>query len=280
MGVVVSGPTKPELRVEVASGGRLRVVQGESVVLLGKREPQARGFRVAAGPDGLRSPLPPIRVADAVRLAEGDPASRSSRWAYRFLEQLDRADSGPLHRGSWLIRPVTLLNAVDHRYDSTRSTTLLDASLWHLTGDSRINWFTSSDNPVISLRRPSPPDARRVKSHRKLVRDGIAPPPLLLFVSGLQASVVIDGHDRISAALAEGGSLECLELAAGLQRDPDLTWLDDDIELLGRLAAHDPPNTDATTAVARRIREHTSQARAQVRTRAWVSDTPTFPWPW
>jgi hypothetical protein len=43
-----------------------------------------------------------------------------------------------------------------------------------------------------------------VKSWRKRARDGTLPPALLLYVDILEKWLVLDGHDRVHAALLEG----------------------------------------------------------------------------
>src|SRR5439155_23920610 len=50
---------------------------------------------------------------------------------------------------------------------------------------------------VLPLRRLSPVDADRVKAYRRHLHEGILPPALLWWVSGLNTLLVIDGHDRI-----------------------------------------------------------------------------------
>ena len=57
---------------------------------------------------------------------------------------------------------------------------------------------------VMPLRAPSSEEDGRVKSWRKRARDGTLPPALLLFVDLLGKWLVMDGHDRIHAALLEG----------------------------------------------------------------------------
>ena len=56
---------------------------------------------------------------------------------------------------------------------------------------------------VLPLRDPSPEDSGRIKSWRKHARDGTLPPVLLWWVGALDAHVVLDGHDRLSAAALE-----------------------------------------------------------------------------
>ncbi|UQA92281.1 hypothetical protein [Streptomyces halobius] len=63
------------------------------------------------------------------------------------------------------------------------------------------------------MRPLSAPDAPRVKAHRRQHHEGILPPALLWWVGGLDSLVLLDGHDRLAAALAEGGRPAALALA-------------------------------------------------------------------
>ena len=65
---------------------------------------------------------------------------------------------------------------------------------------------------ILPLRRLSPPDAPRVKAYRKHARDGTLAPVLLWWVTFLDGWLILDGHDRAVAALAEGAPPECVEL--------------------------------------------------------------------
>ncbi|MFF5517656.1 hypothetical protein [Streptomyces coeruleorubidus] len=62
------------------------------------------------------------------------------------------------------------------------------------------------------LRPLSPPDAPRVKAYRRRAREGTLAPVLLWFVSPLDVRLILDGHDRAVAALAEGSDPECVIL--------------------------------------------------------------------
>lgn len=55
-----------------------------------------------------------------------------------------------------------------------------------------------------------------MKAYRRQYREGVLPPVLLWWVSGFNSPVVLDGHDRLTAALAEGGRPELLVLTRAM----------------------------------------------------------------
>jgi hypothetical protein len=70
--------------------------------------------------------------------------------------------------------------------------------------DGYLDWFTGSGSwGVVPLNRLPEFDDGRVKSYRKQLRDGILPPVVLWWISGLDSYVLLDGHYRLVAALAE-----------------------------------------------------------------------------
>jgi hypothetical protein len=66
---------------------------------------------------------------------------------------------------------------------------------------------------VLPLRPLSAPDSSRVKALRKHARAGTLAPVLMWWVTFLDGWLLLDGHDRAVAALAEGVPPAGVELA-------------------------------------------------------------------
>ena len=220
VGLTVTGRPVPGLRMLVAAGRRMLLRQGTRDVLLARVDRDHYGVHVQVLP-GWRSPVPPVTVADARRL--GDDAVR---WAHWFADRL----VDPLHDGDWVLSqrdlPPYVLGA-----DLVREPV------------SYLDWFGDGWQGAVPLRPLSDVDSARVKAYRKL---GPGLPPVLLWAqSGLDGYLVLDGHDRLVAALADGttprtlvlsreparsvawplpgGATEWDRVAAAAGFDPDLT---------------------------------------------------------
>ncbi|MET9364778.1 hypothetical protein ABZX93_28230 [Streptomyces sp. NPDC006632] len=201
----LDGPEVAPLRVETAAGGRLLVRQGAEPVLFAVQRASRRGLHYARTGRYV-SPVPPLRAARARSFATSRPCS--ARWSHHFGAALRASPNGPLHQGDW-----RLLGSLPRWFADANWPKLLahDPDRGHLT------WFGYGDpvedaRDLLPLRRLSPPDAPRVKAFRRLYREGVLPPVLLWWISGLNSPVVLDGHDRLTAALAEGGRPELLVL--------------------------------------------------------------------
>ncbi|QKW10904.1 hypothetical protein HUT18_15070 [Streptomyces sp. NA04227] len=143
---------------------------------------------------GACSPLPPLFSA----------ASRAGTdWPHHYALRLDETGHGPLYRGRWRLRSPAAFAPYIWSDDLVRDWP--DASLELLCGGG---W-----QGVLPLRPFPAPDAPRVKAYRKQAREGSLAPVLLWWVSFLDGWLLLDGHDRAAAALAEGMQPSCVELA-------------------------------------------------------------------
>ncbi|MBQ0889886.1 hypothetical protein KBZ94_34010 [Streptomyces sp. RM72] len=144
---------------------------------------------------GHRSPLPPLRAA-TMRTPAADWRHRCARW-------LEDSPHGPLHDGRWSLTARASFAPGIWNEDFVRDwpdtvLELLCGGGWH---------------GVLPLRPLSRPDAPRVKAYRKHAREGTLAPVLLWWVPFLDGWLVLDGHDRAVAALAEGAKPACVVLA-------------------------------------------------------------------
>ncbi|MFF0473171.1 hypothetical protein [Streptomyces sp. NPDC004284] len=266
----VEEPVKPGLRMECADGRRLVLLQGEAPVLFAR--PRATHYGVHYARTGrYASPLAPLRAERARSFAEfAAPGTEewTARWAARAETELRASDSGPLHAGEWLLAPDVHRWFVDGNWPKLLSH---DPDRGHLT------WFGYGDpvedaRDLLPLRALSPVEAPRVRAYRRQYREGVLPPVFAWWISGLDSPVVLDGHDRLTAALAEGGRPEVLLLS----RAPDAAWVAlcaerPVIEYEKRVAALDGPLgpvriANESRGLASRLREI---AHSPDLTRAW-----------
>src|SRR4051812_41356545 len=82
-----------------------------------------------------------------------------------------------------------------------------------------VAWDFGDALEPLAMRPMSGPDDARVKAWRRASREGHMPPALLMWISGLDRYIVLDGHDRIAAALAEGTRPSVLVLCHMQERE-------------------------------------------------------------
>jgi hypothetical protein len=86
--------------------------------------------------------------------------------------------------------------------------------------DGYIDWFVHSWSWEVLPMRPLPEaDSGRVTAYRKQARAGILPPLLLWWVSGFDCHLLLDGHARLAAAIAEDVEPPVLVLRRTVPRD-------------------------------------------------------------
>ncbi|MEV0091120.1 hypothetical protein [Streptomyces sp. NPDC050738] len=215
----VAEPAVPPLRMETADGRRMVLRQGADPVLFAVQRVTHRGVHYART-GRYTSPLPQLRAVRARTLREAcpDDSAWSARWAQHFAGRLDASVNGPLHEGDWRLVQGMPKWAVDRHWPKLLD---FDPDRGHLT------WFGYGDpdedaRDVLPLRALSDPDSARVKAFRRQYREGVLPPVLLWWLSGLNSLVVLDGHNRLVAALAEGGRPSVVILA----RAPSDAWVE------------------------------------------------------
>jgi hypothetical protein len=76
----------------------------------------------------------------------------------------------------------------------------------------RVTCYLNGVDAVIPTRPFSPSSAARVKMWRKYAKQGELPPVLAWYVSGLDSYIILDGHDRLHAALIEAVEFPVLVL--------------------------------------------------------------------
>lgn len=262
----LDAPAVPGLRVLVTEGRRWVLQQEDRSVLLGRAHPRFQGCDVARGETYI-SPLPPLRADDARRRA-ALPSGGLPSWASTFWQKLV-SGAGPLHEGRWVLEPAPyrLLGQAS----PPQPVVMADIG----RQGTYLAWWGPA--PLVPLRQLSRPDGDRVKAYRRLVRESALPPVLTWWVGPLAGYVVLDGHDRLAAAIAEGAEPTFLELSLRMDVDgPLLQLVTDDYEKRSLLVEEEIArgSAGAEAALGGLWQEYATAvgrlARGTGRTRGWL----------
>ncbi|WP_051027623.1 hypothetical protein [Nocardia higoensis] len=192
-----TGPLRrPPLHMEVAGTDRMLLRQQGLAILLGRIDATRTGVELFRR-TGFRAPLPPLPPAP-----QSGPAA-DAQWLSCFADMLARADNSPLHPGRWLL---------EYRERLTPGT--WEEELLRDWPGGYLDWRRGC-TAVIPLRPLTEPDAPWMPALRERARTGDLAPVLLWEVSGFDGWVILDGHDRAVAALAEGREPASIVLARG-----------------------------------------------------------------
>ncbi|WP_406859169.1 hypothetical protein ABZO31_02395 [Streptomyces sp. HUAS MG47] len=255
-----------------SAGQRLMVSQLSRPVLLAVVDERLQGVDFWRT-DEYRSFVPPLR-ADVGRALAGSP----ERWAHRFAQYLIDSSGSPMHEGRWLLScesPLRRWRHADDPHAEYWSSMLVEGH-----PDGYLDWFMHSHSWEVLPLRPMPAaEDSRVKAYRKQAREGTLPPVLLWWVSGLDCHLILDGHARLAAAIAESVEPPLLQLHRTVPRDDLAARIDEAVgfyeDELARLAelraVHGPTVPDgAATAGPQLVRLlHDLDAAEQ----------PTWAWP-
>ncbi|MCX4984198.1 hypothetical protein [Streptomyces sp. NBC_00572] len=195
-----------------SAGQRLLLSQQSRPVLLADVDEQLDGVDFWRT-DAYRSFVPPLR-AETGRALAGSP----ERWAHRIAQYLVDSPESPLHDGRWLLSresPILRWGRAGTSPAAYWSSMLVEGH-----PDGYIDWFHHSVGWEVFPLRPMPAaDDSRVKAYRKQAREGTLPPVLLWWVSGLDCHLILDGHARLAAAIAESVEPPLLQLQRTVPRD-------------------------------------------------------------
>ncbi|WP_432187205.1 hypothetical protein [Streptomyces sp. Tue6028] len=255
----------------LSAGPRLLISQQSHPVLLADVDEHFQGVDFWRT-DAYRSCIPPLR-ADVARALAGSP----ERWAHRFAEYLIGSSGSPLHEGRWLLSaqsPLRRRHGTDASHAEYWSSMLVEGH-----PDGCIDWFVHSSSwEVLPLRQMPEPGDSRVKAYRKQAREGTLPPVLLWWVSGLDCHLVLDGHARLAAAIAESVEPALLHLHRSAPRNDLAARIDDAVGFYERelarfaelRAVHGPAVPDGAAIAGPQLvrRLHELDAAAQL-TWAW-----------
>jgi hypothetical protein len=259
----------------------MRIVQGERVLLWARVWDDFYGIDVVFD-HPIASPVIPTTAVEARRFGAWESPDWLSRWAHRFCDQLSGSVT-PLHRGDWVLRPLEW----PHSHQGPRLRGEPARADWYddFTGIGRaaIDWDVGMAPPLIPLRPMPTRDDARVRAFVKLVRDHTLPPVLVWWVEGFCSYFVIDGHDRLAAAMVADQQVPILALCSVRDRDEahghGRAKRGDPYAQIDTVIAALPDNPAAHNAAARAAFLFEVDSEAVDRTRAWVSTAPVEAWP-
>lgn len=168
--------------------------------------------------------LPAVTSVDVESARRMGEENWTSYWCRYFARQLMGAATALLLPGRWLLRPMEQVKPTapyvlnkqlpfeQWQFKTSSSSSNINLS-WSLYSEDFpdlqdpqkvifVDWWWGGH--LLLPRYSVDPDSGRVKWWRKKCREGTLPPILVWFISGLASFVILDGHDRLQAALAEG----------------------------------------------------------------------------
>ncbi|MFP2926494.1 hypothetical protein ACLESO_14985 [Pyxidicoccus sp. 3LG] len=210
---------RPALHLEAAPGYRLRLRSGEQSLLWARIQAYWDQSVFLRGTAQMPWRLP-LLTAPTIRTVTQEPGTLPwwEAWTRHLGRSLVEAPASVLHAGRWCLRPLQTLSGerasrhaistMEWSFGQPPSPLHSLDNVLHFLPAWAENWWEErreqKPGAVLPLRAASAPDDGRVKSWRKRARDGTLPPVLLLYVDILSKWLVLDGHDRIHAALLEG----------------------------------------------------------------------------
>jgi hypothetical protein len=203
----VSNAPRPTLRLRTAFDRRMRLDAGDLSLLWAEILDGYHGVTIYRNLPQHQNWLPSISSTEVQRINEFTPDQRLKLWFRYFVQVLRTADINCMSNGLWSLEYCDGTQIYHpHWCGSYR------LRGWQRDGDDMqllhaptvyLDWNLNGNGQVLNLFAPQHKDSGRVKWWRKLVRNGQLPPILVWYIHGLNAYLVLDGHDRLQASLLE-----------------------------------------------------------------------------
>lgn len=221
---------RPGLVLESSSSHRLRLsIHGEPLCWCRVEETRSDVWTLRRQDPFELNVIPPIRFQEARTLtAEAD-------WHRYFARALYASNRSPFRSGTWHFSSLKRMkpslsdianDRVPDVFHSVEQGSIVEDYAYGLLASlnrkrcERGNW---GDESVLPLRTLGESDQGRIKAFRKLAREGALPPILLWWVSGFQMYVILDGHDRLAAAVAENVSPKVVVCGRSMSQSFDVS---------------------------------------------------------
>lgn len=203
--LVVEGAATSGLSVAVAAPSFIRLSVRGTPAVWARVDDDHWGYQLLRAPDTPPHAFIPPITSDV--LAEDDPAKadRMAAWARTYARLLRDSAASPLYNGDWLLGAFDSHDTFELPHSIVNRVVTQKAYGY-------VQWDYGHSLYPITLRDMSPSETGRVKLWRKHARNDSLPPVLLYWISGLDACVVLDGHDRLLAASIEGTAAPALML--------------------------------------------------------------------
>jgi hypothetical protein len=239
------GRRAPAMRLLSGGQNRLQWVASGQTLFWATQAPALAGLWLVRTLADLPRPAMPVAPIGSAQVERGKTWTGDlwfKNWSRFFADQLRQRPGSFLHNGQWLMRglrspaaglpppspgsmdPESLGALIDHwRHEIWGDASYLRLPEWGFRGkglaDSLtpapvqwFDWWEHNDDGLIALRQPRD-DEGRVRWWRKKAREQALPPILALWVSGLAACIIVDGHCRLRAALLEGVAPDIITIA-------------------------------------------------------------------
>lgn len=225
---------KPPLYLRTGANARIKLMHHDTPLFWATSARDYGGAWLVRNPlsEGaecrLLAPIDSPTVEQHAALA---PEQRIKAWSRYFVSRLSASASHFLTPGHWLAQgllpePSTRTRGLDKWRFTSHNDPLSHLPGWNLYGRDVpdnlqlqtlewIDWWHGGK--LIGLHRVDPL-AGRLKWWRKKVREDSLPPILLWYIRGLDSYVIIDGHYRLQAAIAENLAPLFIVLSATRER--------------------------------------------------------------
>ena len=207
----------PKLHLEVCGRGFFKLKHENSTLFWARLHACYQGVAILKT-FKFSSLLSPIHSEEVERKKGLNKEELLKAWSQHFIEDLKSKENLLFYDGTWVMT-ANVSKKNDWCYEQLNKNEMGHAHVYGFEKSlnenpfQQIDWFMGDSEEVVNLRKVNAYDGR-LKWWRKKAKEGSLPPILLLFISGLDNYIILDGHYRLKAAYLENVVPDILILRA------------------------------------------------------------------
>ncbi len=222
----VHSHTKPKLLLKSGVNRKFRLENSKHVLFWGKVEADWYGAWFLRNENKWEPEemiVPPITSQEIEATSHTTNSEKISHWSKHFANALMKSKESLLFHQTWRLSAANTKN--QHTKSNPKWNVSWPEDTFKRQNPHWIDWVGSGGTgQLLALKAPPAKNEGRVKWYRKLIKENRCPPILVWFISALDATIILDGHCRLSAYIEEGIKPEILALSTFMEINdkPDL----------------------------------------------------------
>jgi len=207
---------KPKLHLKVCGRRFFKFCQGDKILFWARQHSCHYGVALLKTFD-YESILTPIRSSEIEKRTDLSQAKWLESWSAYFINDVEKKANEVLYDGEWLMTahihtPKYSSYVQLHENDMGANDIYGVENSLKETPFQQIDWFVGDvEDSLVNLKKINEYDGR-LKWWQKKAKENALPPIVLLYISGLDNYIILDGHYRLKAAYDEGINVDILVL--------------------------------------------------------------------
>ncbi|MFN8579228.1 MAG: hypothetical protein U0354_20555 [Candidatus Sericytochromatia bacterium] len=204
----VKNEPKPSFHIQVSQNSRIKCVSNNKPIFWSttSKDFYEHFFLKSYEKFDLEDlPIKPIRADKIRELSNTSLESYFKSWGRFFVKSLFKNNGNFLYNGLWLLKHFIPKTKDSFEYKLLHEHKKIFLNIYNVKESifreqfDILDWGHYDLLGLINIKEIPDKNDGRVKWWRKIIKEGNLPPIFVLYLSGIYANIIIDGHSRLMA---------------------------------------------------------------------------------